>query len=379
MSKKWDFLKEVTDIDDRFIEEAAGEWIQPIRNVQQILVKIAACFAIIVSLLLSGVSFNPTARVMAENIRIKIDRILGSREDLTSYAQILNTTKTVADVDVTLENVILDEDTLYVLLDVNDKRESVNEDEDQVDIAPSGSICINGKSMDGVMGNRSTEISHSLGEKGTEVLIKYVFDGYTFPEKIEKLKIPFKIIRYITREYEAPDATVLGDVEFTFSASRKELQASSKSVETDIKVKLRNNTEVQVQKIRVSKVASSIFVKCDKKFWGKSKVYMKGKDSKGNLVCYGGDLEYDKDAGGVYLYSNSEGFDPEEENEFEKGNASYSIPLPDTDANSMELQFYFLDAIELEKDEDGTESFTYPYPTKHTVKPSGKKFAVYFK
>ena len=38
MSKKWDFLKEVTDIDDRFIEEAAGEWIQPIRNVQQILV-----------------------------------------------------------------------------------------------------------------------------------------------------------------------------------------------------------------------------------------------------------------------------------------------------------------------------------------------------
>ena len=45
----------------------------------------------------------------------------------------------------------------------------------------------------------------------------------------------------------------------------------------------------------------------------------------------------------------------------------------------MELQFYFLDAIELEKDEDGTESFTYPYPTKHTVKPSGKKFAVYFK
>ena len=64
MSKKWDFLKEVTDIDDRFIEEAAGEWIQPIRNVQQILVKIAACFAIIVSLLLSGVSFNPTARVI---------------------------------------------------------------------------------------------------------------------------------------------------------------------------------------------------------------------------------------------------------------------------------------------------------------------------
>ena len=260
MSKKWDFLKEVTDIDDRFIEEAAGEWIQPIRNVQQIFVKIAACFAIIVSLLLSGVSFNPTARVMSENIRIKIDRILGSREDLTSYAQILNTTKTVADVDVTLENVILDEDTLYVLLDVNDKRESVNEDEDQVDIAPSGSICINGKSMDDVMGNRSTGISHSLGEKGTEVLIKYVFDGYTFPEKIEKLKIPFKIIRYITKEYETPDATVLGDVEFTFSASRKELQASAKSVETDIKVKLRNNTEVQVQKVRVSKVASRITI-----------------------------------------------------------------------------------------------------------------------
>lgn len=111
MNKKWDFLKEVTDIDDRFIEEAAGEWIQPVRNVQQILVK-----------------------------------------------------------------------------------------------------------------------------------------------------IPFKIIRYITREYETPDANVLGDVEFTFSASRKELQASAKSVETDIKVKLRNNTEVQVQKVRVSKVASRITI-----------------------------------------------------------------------------------------------------------------------
>ena len=70
MSKKWDFLKEVTDIDDRFIEEAAGEWIQPIRNVQQILLKIAACFAIIVSLLLSGVSFKMCIRDR-KNINVK--------------------------------------------------------------------------------------------------------------------------------------------------------------------------------------------------------------------------------------------------------------------------------------------------------------------
>lgn len=139
MSKKWDFLKEMSDIDDRFIEEAAGEWKILSGSVQQVFVKIAACFAIIVSLLLSSVAFNPEARVMTENIRIKIDRILGSREDLTSYAQILNTTKTVADVDVTLENVILDEDTLYVLVDVNDRRKSAEEGEDQVNIEPGRS------------------------------------------------------------------------------------------------------------------------------------------------------------------------------------------------------------------------------------------------
>lgn len=376
MNKKWDFLKEMTDINDRFIKEAAQEW-QPERNLQQMIVKIAACLAIFVSLAISCMAFNPKVRVMAENIRVKIGEIMGSREDLTPYAQILNTTKTVAGVDVTLENVILDEDTLYVLLDVEDKRSTKN-DEDQINIEPDRNICINGKSTDDAVGNRDIGTGSGLGEKGTEVLVKYVFDGYTFPEKIEKLELSFKLVQYITQE-EGANANVLGNVKFTFSASRKELESSAKSIEPDIKIKLKKGSEVQIQKVRVSKVESSIFVKCDKNFWGNSWVYIKGKDNKGNLVCYGGELDYDEDAGGVYFYSNSEGFDPDEEKEFEKENAAYGLPLPDTDADSMELQFYFLDAIKLEKDKDGSDGWTYPYPNKNTLHPSGKKFTVYFK
>lgn len=377
MSKKWDFLKEMTDIDDRFIEEAAQEW-QPKRNIQQMIIKIAACFVIFVSLAISCMAFNPKVRVMAENIRIKIGEIMGNREDLTPYAQILNTTKTVAGVDVTLENVILDEDTLYILLDVEDKRSTKKED-DQINIEPNRNICINGKSTDDAVDSRSIGTDSGLGEKGTEVLVKYVFNGYTFPEKIEKLKLSFKLVQYTVREGEIPNANILGDVEFTFSASRKELKASSKSLEPNIKINLKNGEEVQIQKVRVSKVASSIFVKCDKNFWGNSQVYIKGKDSKGNLVCYGGELDYDQDAGGVYLYSNSEGFDPDEEKEFQKKNTYNSLPLPDTSADSMELQFYFLDAIKLEKDKDGSEGWTYPYPNKNTIYPTGEKFTVYFK
>ena len=378
MSEKWDFLKSMADIDDCFIREAADDWIQPKRNVGQIVIKMAACLAILVSLLLSSMVFSPKVRVMAENIGIKIGELLGSREDLSSYADILNTTKTVSGIDITLENVILDEDTLYVLLDVEDNR-STKSDEEQIDISPDRNIYINGKSMNDVMENSNIGTTHGLGEKGTEVLVKYEFAGYTFPEKIEKMKLSFRLMQYIYQGEQVPNANVLGDVEFTFSASRKELEASSKSIEPDIKVKLQKNTEVQVQKIRVSKVASSIFVKCDKNFWGKSKVYIKGKDNKGNLVCYGGELSYDKKAGGVYFYSNNEGFNPDEENEFHKKNASYSLPLPDTEADSMKLQFYFLDATEVEKDKDGTESWTYPYPTKNTIQPSGEKFTVYFK
>lgn len=378
MSKKWDFLKDITDIDDRFIREAAEDWIQPKRKVGQMVIKMAACLAIIVSLLLSSMVFSPRVRVMAENIGIKIGELLGSREDLSSYAERLNTTKTISGVDVTLENVILDKDTLYVLLDVNDKRSKKN-DEDQINISPDRNIYINGKNINDLAEDSNIGTNHGLGEKGTEVLVNYKFAGYTFPEKIEKMRLSFKLMQYIYQGEQVLDPNILGDVEFTFSASRKELEASSKSIEPDIKVKLRNNIEVQIQKVRVSKVASSIFVKCDKNFWGKSKVYIKGKDSKGNLVCYGGELNYDKSAGGVYFYSDNEGFDPEEENEFEKKNAYYSLPLPDTDADSMELQFYFLDATEIEKDKDGSESWTYPYSTKHTLYPSGKKFTVSFK
>lgn len=377
MSGKWDFLKEMTDIDDRFIKEAAEEW-QTKKNIQQTVIKMAACLAIFISLTISCIAFNPQVRVMAENIKVKIGELMGSREDLTPYAQILNMTKTVAGVDVTLENVILDEDTLYVLMNVEDKR-STKSDEDQIDIQPDRNICINGKSTDDATDSRNIGISEGLGEKGTEVLVKYVFDGYTFPEKIEKLELSFKLVQYIIQEEAVSDTNVLGDVGFTFSASRKELETSSKSVKPNIKIHLKNNTEVHIQKVRVSKVASSIFVKCDKNFWGKSRVYIKGKDSNGNLVCYGGELDYDKNVGGVYFYSNNEGFNPEEEKEFEKKNTYDSLPLPDTDADSMELQFYFLDAIEIEKDEDGSEGWTYPYPSKNTIYPSGKKFTVYLK
>ena len=374
MNKKWDFLSEMTEIDNRFIVEAAKPWTCSERNSQQMLMKIAACFAILVALVISSMIVSPKARVMAENIGVKIGEFLGNREDVTSYAQIFNTTKTVADIDVTLENVMLDEDTLYALVDMKDKRSDAQNGQKNVNFT-LGDLCINGKSIGDIADNQDTGKHTGIGEKGTESLIEYTLEGYTFPEKVEELKLPLKLFKYKNKE-DAMDIEVLGEVEFTFSASRKELEASTKRVEPDIEVSLKNDTKVKVQKVSINEVASRIFVECDKEFWGESEVYLKGKDSKGNIVCYGGNLRYNEKKGGVYFYCKSEGFTPEDEQEFAKENSSYGRPLPDMKADSMELQFYYLDPVKLEEDKDSSDGWWYPTDRMY---PVGKKFTISLK
>lgn len=374
MNKKWNFLNEMTDIDDYFIVEAARPWTQFRRNSQQMIMKIVTCFTILVAIAISTMIVSPKARVMAENIGVKIGEILGNRENLTSYTQILNTTKTVANVDVTLEKVILDEDTLYALVDVKDKNSDAQNGQRSINFT-LGDLCINGKSIGDIADNQNTGKHTGIGAKGTESLIEYTFEGYTFPEKVEELKLPLKLFKYKNKE-DAMDIEVLGEVEFTFSASRKELEASTKRVAPDIEVSLKNDTKVKVQKVSINEVASRIFVQCDKEFWGESEVYLKGKDSKGNIVCYGGNLSYNEKKGGVYFYCKSEGFTPEDEREFAKENSLYGRPLPDIEADSMKLQFYYLDPVKLKEDKDGSDGWWYPAARMY---PVGKKFTVSLK
>lgn len=55
-----------------------------------------ACFVILVALTISSMIITLKARVIAKNIGVKIDGLLGNRKDLTFYARIFNVTKTVA-------------------------------------------------------------------------------------------------------------------------------------------------------------------------------------------------------------------------------------------------------------------------------------------
>lgn len=376
MKKQIDFIKEMNEIDEKFIEEAGQPWIDDVefeKNLEKsghiysrkgkkrrkvyckkngipqiaklryITGKLAAGFVIVIALGAGTLIISPTARVAASKIKIQISSFLGHRGDIAPYTQVLNTTKTVDGIEVTLKEVILDENCLYVLIKTEDVKENGRAD---IGIGTMD-LTIDGKSLSKLNGNDDGLAVSGTGQKNNLQLVCYRMENNDFPENAKNISLNLDVTRECDKDVAG------GKVNFTFSASRKELERNTHKYKVDKKVTFFNKKQLTIKEVRINKVKSSIFVKCNQNIFIQDSVYLKGYDDKGNLVAYTTD-GYNKSQGGYYFYSSKDVLTSKEEKQIKKDSVTTS-PLPDNDAKSLKLCFYYPKEklISTEKQENG--------------------------
>ena len=376
MKKQIDFIKEMNEIDEKFIEEAGQPWIDDVefeKNLEKsghiysrkgkkrrkvyckkngisqiaklryITGKLAAGFVIVIALGAGTLLISPTARVAASKIKIQISSFLGHRGDIAPYTQVLNTTKTVDGIEVTLKEVILDENCLYVLIKTEDVKENGRAD---IGIGTMD-LTIDGKSLSKLNGNDDGLAVSGTGQKNNLQLVCYRMENNDFPENAKNISLNLDVTRECDKDVAG------GKVNFTFSASRKELERNTHKYKVDKKVTFFNKKQLTIKEVRINKVKSSIFVKCNQNIFIQDSVYLKGYDDKGNLVAYTTD-GYNKSPGGYYFYSSKDVLTSKEEKQIKKDSVTTS-PLPDNDAKSLKLCFYYPKEklISTEKQENG--------------------------
>ena len=338
MKKRIDFITEMNEIDDKFIEEAGQPWVEKKRPAWYYIGKVAACIALILALGAAVLIVSPEARVAAQKITIQISHFLGSQEDITPYTKIINTTKTVDGINITLKEAVLDDNCLYLLIQAEDTKK-----EAKVELG-SDEVKMNGKTLGEIAGSGGIWGEGSSNVRKNTHLLSYSIEGEFLPQIIENITLDFDVYREKSTSQKKtddfPDTQKIGKVHFSFSASRKELEKSTRKYIPNLSLTMPDGNIVSIEKVQINRVNSSILIKCDEKFVSEAGVYLKGHDDKGNVVCYEGNF-YNKKKGTILLQSTQDIMNDKERKEMQKKNEKGTKPLPDENATYMTLCFYY--------------------------------------
>ena len=227
---------------------------------------IAACIAVCFLVLGAG-PFRTEVRAAAKTLTYNIGELLGTNEDLTPYENMINYSVTNADVTITLNSVILEEDVLYVSTTETAKSQSgLNMDT----LSLLGSLFINGKYIE----NSSSGVSVPLEEgNGQESLI-----GYNLGDRSERENMDIELIM------EDASHTLDGNWKFKFNADGEQLSDQTHEIATDIHYSLPDGTQVDLTAFTTSPIGQKIYYKID----GGSDYDMKleGSDDLGNPVSF---------------------------------------------------------------------------------------------
>lgn len=374
MKKRIDFITEMNEIDDKFIEEAGQPWVEEKQSVWYYIGKVAACIALILVLGAAVLIVSPEARAAAQKITIQISHFLGSQEDITPYTKIINTTKTVDGINITLKEAVLDDNCLYLLIQAEDTKKVA-----KVELG-SDEVKINGKTLGEIAGSGASWGEESFNAGKNTQLLSYGIEGKSLPQMIENITLDFDVYREKSsgqkKTDDFPGMQKIGKVHFNFSASRKELEKNTRKYTPNLSLTMPDGNNICIQKVQINRVNSSILIKCDEKFVSEAGVYLKGHDDKGNVVCYGGTF-YNKKKGTILLQSTQNIMNDKEQKEMQKKKEKGTKPLPDEDATYMTLQFYYpvIQNRTTTKEEDGRIAEEWVTSTDE-IEAIGKEFRV---
>lgn len=238
----------------------------------------AACLAVCLTAIGMG-PMKGEVEAAARFLSYNIQTALGVKKDLSGYENVVNQSVTKEGLTVTLNEVILDKDSLVV---------SITESGVLKESSPTGTLYINGRRMDGGAsgGMRNPEGSEKIRESVMEYDLVDVDTDGTLDIELELSDI------------EGNSASVW---EFSFTATGSQLSADTREIALDAGFELPDGSRVSLTSMTINDLGQKIYFNLA----GRDKSYdlkLTGEDNLGNPVEFylsrgtkeGGRLNLDK-------------------------------------------------------------------------------------
>ena len=268
---EYSFLELFGNIDSEYIYQALQPWKgQTRRYIISHMGRKAACVALIL-IMGFGLVFHEQVSAAVSKFASIIAEILQISSDLTPYTDIINTTQEKNGISITLNEVILTENSLLVSINLNDKEEYGG-----VGISAGENVKINGSEY----GCDSSTIyqKQSIEENNNQYVVEWIYDDGVPLEEKANIEVEIVVHKHI-EDIEGETFT------FAFCASKEELQKNTAYLELDQRISL-DEEEAVIREFSINSVTSSLKLECDKLSLEKNQYYVEVTDMQGNKFLY---------------------------------------------------------------------------------------------
>lgn len=268
---EYSFLELFGNIDSEYIYQALQPWKgQTKRYIISHMGRKAACVALIL-IMGFGLVFHEQVSAAVSKVASMIAEILQISNDLTPYTDIINTTQEKNGISITLNEVILTENSLLVSVNLNDKEEYSG-----VGISAGENIKINGSEYG--CDSSSVYQKQSLEENDNQYVVEWIYDDGVPLEKKANIEVEIVVHKHI-EDIEGETFT------FAFSASKEELQKDTIHLKLDRRIRLEEK-EAVIREFSINSITSSLKLECNKLSLEKKQYYVEITDMQGNKFLY---------------------------------------------------------------------------------------------
>lgn len=283
--ERFRFIELLGNIDDELIYLSCQPWKKAkTRNIMRFHVgKVVAC-AVLVLVLCIACIFHQQVEAAIRSFTTKIAEMLGVSANLAPYTEIIGASQTEEGITVTLEEVILAENQLYIAL---------REDwDDSLQLEPgvevpalncNGNPIINGEEINARNSGIEVYKSGENTDNSQSVLATFIYADDRLPVQITEIEIEALVTGIKNYGEEGIPFT------FQFSASKEELEKDTYSMAIDYEIKAKDGVIFYLNRLQFNKIFSRISVRTNKgpEQMPRNREYrLLGKDSEGNSLQY---------------------------------------------------------------------------------------------
>lgn len=283
--ERFRFIELLGNIDDEMIYLSCQPWKkEKTRNIMRFHVgKVVACAVLVLVLCIAGI-FHQQVEAAIRSFTTKIAEMLGVSGNLAPYTEIIGVSQTDEGITVTLEEVILSENQLYIAMHM--------EWDDSVELEPGMQVPALNCPYDPKINREEIMVKFSgieisgfeeQPDNSQDVLATFIYADDTLPYQINEIEIRAQVLGikgFGENGISFP---------FHFSASKEELEKDTYSVAIDYEIKVEGGVTFHLNRLQYNKIFSRISVSIDGKFEQilPDKDYrLLGKDSVGNPLQY---------------------------------------------------------------------------------------------
>jgi len=302
---EYSFLELFGNIDTEYIYQALQPWKgQKRRYIISHMGRKVACVALIL-IMGFGLVFHEQVSAAVSKFASIIAEILQISNDLAPYTDVINTTQEKNGISITLNEVILTENSLLVSVNLD-----AEDEYDGVGISAGENIKINGSEY--ACDSSSVYQKKNLEENDNQYVVEWIYDdGVSLPKKVD-IEIEVVVHKQI-EDIEGQTFT------FAFFASKEELQKNTVHLKLDQRISL-GEGEAVIREFSINSVTSSLKLECDKLSPEKEQYYVEITDMQENKSIY----SLGKREGELFTFQN-DGDTPSSDSEWLDGQI-YALP-----------------------------------------------------